>query len=267
MLSAEQAGEVARAFGLDGRGSMDGPVARGEQGQVWRLTTPEGVWAVKEPFEPPDIEEVGWCAHFQEAAVLAGVPAPRVVRAADGGVVVAVGSTPVLLYEWVDLGPRTTDLDPAVIGQVTAELHAVEVDGSNPEHWWYTDPIGAEAWDRLAAECAAAGAPFAEALTAYRPELVELEGLNEDAETLRCCHRDLWADNVLPTIAGGVCVIDWENAGLADPAQELALVVFEFCRDDPTRAGTLLEAYTSGGGPGRLDRTTIDLLLAAAPTG
>ena len=189
--------------------------------------------------------------------MLAGVPAPRVVRAVDGGVVVAVGTAPVLLYEWVDLGARTTDLDPTVIGQVTAQLHAVQVDGSNPEHWWYTDPIGAEAWGRLVAECAAAGAPFADALAAYRPELVALEDLIEEAETLRCCHRDLWADNVLPTVggrAGGVCVIDWENAGLADPSQELALVVFEFCRDDPARAGTLLEAYVSSGGPGRLDR-------------
>ena len=259
MLSAAQAGKVARAFGLHDRATLHGPVARGEQGQVWQLTTPEGTWAVKEPFEPPDVEESEGCAHFQEAAVQAGVPAPRVIRAVDGAVVVDVGSAQVLLYEWVHLGARTTDLDPALIGRVTAQLHQVPVDDSNPEHWWYTDPIGAEAWGDLVAETAAANAPFADALAAYQPELVGMEGLIEKAETLRCCHRDLWADNVLPVVGGGggadgVCVIDWENAGLADPAQELALVVFEFCRSEPARARTLLRAYYADGGPGRLDR-------------
>ena len=42
--------------------------------------------------------------HFQEAAVLAGVPATRLIRATDGGVVAPMGTTQVLLYEWVDLG-------------------------------------------------------------------------------------------------------------------------------------------------------------------
>ena len=254
MLSVGQGGNVASAFGLGGTARLEGPVARGEQGQVWQLTTPEGTWAVKEPFEPPDPDEARWCAHFQEAAVLAGVPAPRVVRGVDGDVVADVGSAQVLLYEWVDLGERTTDLDPAVIGQVTAALHQVAVVGSNPEHWWYTEPVGADGWDSLLAETESAGAPFAGVLAAYRPELVALEELIEPAETLRCCHRDLWADNVLPVAPCGVCVIDWENAGLADPAQELALVVFEFWRGDADRAATLLRSYDVAGGPGRLDR-------------
>jgi Ser/Thr protein kinase RdoA (MazF antagonist) len=259
MLSVAQGRDVAHAFGVGGRddATLEGPVARGEQGQVWRLTTPEGTWAVKEPFEPPDVEEARRCAHFQEAAVLAGVPAPRVVRAADGEVVAEVvaeaGTAPVLLYEWVDLGARTTDLDVTLIGQLTAALHQVDVEESNPEHWWYTDPVGPEAWDELVGRSASAGAPFSDELASYRSELVALEGLIGPAGTLRCCHRDLWSDNVLPAAGGGVCVIDWENAGLADPAHELALVAFEFWRGDADRATTLLRAYESAGGPGRLE--------------
>jgi hypothetical protein len=61
-----------------------------------------------------------------------------------------------------------------------------------------------------------------------RDELVALEKLIEEPRNLRTCHRDLWADNVLRTLDGPLCVIDWENCGLADPAQELALVLFEF---------------------------------------
>ena len=42
VLSVGQGGDVASAFGLGETAPLDGPVARGEQGQVWRLTTPEG---------------------------------------------------------------------------------------------------------------------------------------------------------------------------------------------------------------------------------
>jgi thiamine kinase-like enzyme len=38
---------------------------------------------------------------------------------------------------------------------------------------------------------------------------------------LQVCHCDLWADNVVGTPTGGVCVIDRENCGPADPSQEL----------------------------------------------
>jgi hypothetical protein len=71
---------------------------------------------------------------------------------------------------------------------------------------------------------------------------------------LRTCHRDLFADNVLRTGAGGLCVIDWENCGLAEPSQELGLVAFDFGAGDPDRITALLAAYATGGGPGRLDR-------------
>ncbi len=72
--------------------------------------------------------------------------------------------------------------------------------------------------------------------------------------TLRACHRDLWADNVLPTAAGGVCVIDWENSGAADPSQELGCVLFEFGRTDPDRARALTDAYRDTGGMATVDR-------------
>ena len=98
------------------------------------------------------------------------------------------------------------------------------------------------------------GAPFAERLSEMRDELVALEGLMEEPRDLQTCHRDLWADNVLRTAAGGLCVIDWENCGLADPSQELALVLFEFGLGDPRRARALYRAYLEAGGPGRIDR-------------
>ena len=71
---------------------------------------------------------------------------------------------------------------------------------------------------------------------------------------LATCHRDLWADNVLPTADGGVCVIDWDNSGPADPSQELGCVLFEFARSDPGRAQALINAYREAGGPATVSR-------------
>ena len=71
---------------------------------------------------------------------------------------------------------------------------------------------------------------------------------------MRTCHCDLWADNVLPTADGGVCVIDWENSGPADPSHELACVLFEFARGDAGRARALAGGYREAGGPGTVSR-------------
>jgi len=79
MLRADDAQLIATVFGLGSSGVLDGPVARGEVGQVWRLETTDGVFAVKEPFEPPEESATDDEAAFQDLGVAAGVPAPYVV--------------------------------------------------------------------------------------------------------------------------------------------------------------------------------------------
>src|SRR3712207_8299844 len=96
-----------------------------------------------------------------------------------------------------------------------------------PMEPWFCAPVGEDSWDRLVDQLREAGAPFAGELADLRDELVALEAWIEAPDALQLCHRDLWADNVLPTADGGVCVIDWENSGPADPSQELGYVLFE----------------------------------------
>lgn len=247
--------EIARQFDLGARARLsDGPVARGKQGTVWRLETADGRWAVKVPFHPAHEEEVRLAATFQEAACHAGVPAPLVRRTAGGRVLADVGGRQVRVYDWVDLGAPTTDLDPSLVGEVLARVHGVRVADDTALHPWYHEPVGAKRWDRLVDRLRADGAPFAARLAALRDELVALESWIEPPEAVQTCHRDLWADNVLPAARGGLCVIDWENSGPADPSQELACVLFEFGRTDPGRARALVAAYQGAGGPGRVDR-------------
>jgi aminoglycoside phosphotransferase (APT) family kinase protein len=246
---------LARRFGLGGAARLsDGPVARGKQGLVWRLDTAEGRWAVKMPFDPSGEDEVRSSTAFQEAACAAGVPAPRVRRTVEGYVFAALEGRQVRLYEWVDLRARDAMLDPHLVGAAVAAMHRVPVAGSGPLDPWYHQPVGAQRWDQLAGQLAEAGAPFAGRLAGLRDELVALESWIEPPQTLRTCHRDLWADNVLPTTDGGVCVIDWENSGPADPSQELGCVLFEFARTDPGRARALTQAYRHAGGPAAVNR-------------
>jgi aminoglycoside phosphotransferase (APT) family kinase protein len=250
-----EAVELARRFGL-GRAVRlsDGPVARGKQGLVWRLDTTDGSWAVKTALDPFDVDEAVAATVFQEAAYAAGVPTPQVRRTTEGRVFAAIAGTEVRVYEWVDLMPPDLGLDPAQVGAVLAAIHGAGATDARPLDPWYHEPIGAGRWDELVRQLAAAGAPFAGQLADLRDELVALEAWIEPPVTVQTCHRDLWADNLRPTADGGICVIDWENSGPADPSQELGCVLFEFARRDPGRARALTEAYSRAGGPATVSR-------------
>jgi len=250
-----KASQLADRFGLTGSARLSEPVARGKQGLVRRLETTEGSWAVKVPFEPVEEQEVAASTAFQEAAHAAGVPTPAVRRTTEGAVLADVDGHRVRLYSWVDVGPPDATLDPVLVGTAVASLHQVRgPEGSAPLDAWYCDPVGAEQWDALVSDLRREGAPFAERFAELCDDLVALEGWLEPPGTLQCCHRDLWADNLLPTVDGGVCVLDWENSGDADPHQELGVVLFEFARGDAGRARALTDAYRDAGGPARVTR-------------
>jgi thiamine kinase-like enzyme len=175
-------------------------------------------------------------------------------RTTEGCVFATLDGRQVRVYEWVDLRAPDTGLDPARVGAIVAAIHRVPATDSGPLHPWYHEPVGAERWDQLVEQLREAGAPFAGRLAGLRDELVALESWIEPPQLLRTCHRDLWADNVLPTADGGVCVIDWENSGPADPSQELGCVLFEFARADPGRVRALTGAYRNAGGPASVNR-------------
>ncbi len=249
------AAELARRFALGQAARLsDGPVARGRQGLVWRLDTADGSWAVKVPFRSFSEDEVRLATAFHEAAYAAGVPTPQVRRTTEGCVFAATDGRQVRVYEWIDLKAPDSRLDPARVGVVVAAIHRMSATDLSPLDPWYHEPLGADRWDHLVGQLLEAGAPFAGRLADLRDELVALESWIEPPEMLRTCHRDLWADNVLPTADGGVCVIDWENSGPADPSQELGCVLFEFARADSGRVRALTDAYREARGPAAVTR-------------
>src|SRR5688572_4678769 len=117
VVGVVDAAELADRFGLGRALNLsDGPVARGRQGEVWRLETTDGRWAVKVPFDESGDDDVRASTEFQEAACAAGVPAPFVRRAADGFVFTRLHGRQVRVYEWVDLEEPDPGLDPALVG-------------------------------------------------------------------------------------------------------------------------------------------------------
>jgi thiamine kinase-like enzyme len=263
MLSAADAPRIAAAFDLGEAGEMHGPVARGVIGQIWRLETDRGSWAVKEWFEQPDLGELIEGVVFQEAAMAAGVPAPPVGRTAGGDWSIELDGELVRVQGWVDMRNADPSIDPLAVGRLVATLHQVPFVGTEPEHEWYSEPVGADRWDGLVAAARVADAPFAEQLAARRDALVALDALVVPSAATRTCHRDLWADNLRATTAGGLCVIDWEDCGLADPSMEFAVVLWEFGRTDPARARALHRAYADAGGPGHVQAPSDFSMLIA----
>ncbi|MBB6626667.1 phosphotransferase [Nocardioides sp. KIGAM211] len=251
MLDPTHAAAVAEAFGLRGAALLEGPVAAGRQGRIWRLTAGGERLAVKDTALALDADRVEREAAYQDRVRAAGVPVPAVVRTVEGRVLADVGG-PVRAYAWVDLLPPERRLDPAEVGELVARIHRVVVPTDEAVEGWYAAPIGASAWGSLLARLRAAGAPFAERLAEVLPGVLAVEASYAVASDRQVCHRDLWADNVLRAADGGLVVLDWENCGPGSPSQELAVPLLEFGLGDPGRMRALSSAYAAAGGPGRL---------------
>jgi Ser/Thr protein kinase RdoA (MazF antagonist) len=256
-LSDSHVPSILAAFDLGSPGTLsEGPVATGRLGSIWRLDAASGSWAVKQIGDIPDedLAELREGAAFQEAALAAGVPTPAVRRTRAGEYIADCDGVRVRLHAWVDLHDPDPSLDPLDVGRLVAGLHRVDFAGAIGLDPWYTEPVGAPRWSELISALRAGHAPFADELDALVPELVAMEALlGSPPRDLRTCHRDLWADNVRRARGGGLCVFDFDDAGLADPSQELALILVEYCAADPRRAGVIRAAYAEAGGPGRVE--------------
>jgi Ser/Thr protein kinase RdoA (MazF antagonist) len=264
--------EAADAFGL-GRVLADPLVAaRGEMGRIWRLETSTGRWALKEVFRPaPDAADRALIdAGFQEAALAAGVPMPRPVRAPDGRVLIEVGPPDdrrfVRVYSWVDLRGRDAVVPLADVGAILGRLHGLAIADPGPVDPWYRDPVPADRWPELVARASAAGAPWTAALERLVPDLVAPTG-DEDRRrpatpvATITCHLDYNPENVLLDSSGQPVVVDWENCGAAFAEQELASAVAEFVFDPLETAG-FLRAYEEAGGTARIrDRSSFAMTL------
>jgi Ser/Thr protein kinase RdoA (MazF antagonist) len=258
--------EVSFAFGLGRAITLSGPVARGEVGEIRRLDTDRGAWAVKQdldPLTPADLDAAEACAEFHRRCWEAGVPTPEPLRTRAGTFVADLGGEHVRAYSWVDLVDPDTGLDPGRVGELLARLHAVPAPPEGSVHEWFEAPIGEREWRAVLKASRAAAAPYADRLAEVLESLVEVESILTPMTPVQMCHLDLWSDNLRRTTTGGLCVIDFDNAGPADPAREVGMLLFELGQGDPARQRRLYDAYRAAGGPGRITGPA-DLALTVA---
>jgi hypothetical protein len=111
------ASAIADRYELGEVAASIGPVARGELGWVWRLTTSTGVWAVKEPIRPKPERDAREESDVQDAARGAGILAPEVMRTRDGDVLADLEGAQVRVSRWVDVLERDPLLDPVDVGR------------------------------------------------------------------------------------------------------------------------------------------------------
>ena len=244
---------VADVFGLGRAESLSEPLARGELGQVRRLVTDRGVWAVKESLEriDDDVAALERSGAFHRACWEAGLPTPE-PRTAGGRFVAHLDGEPVQVLGWVELADPDPGLDPEAVGVMLAGLHAVRRPAGGPVDGWFEAPVGQQEWRAVLKASRGAGAPYADRLAEVLPSILEVESILTPMDGVQTCHLDLWSDNVRRAADGGLCVIDFDNAGPADPSREVAMLVFEFGRGDAVRQHRLYAAYVTAGGPGRV---------------
>lgn len=266
MLHEADADEIGERFALGRAPCLVGPMASGHVGEIWQLTTDRGRFAVKVSARPGAVAGTDRDAAYQDAVRAAGVPLPAVIRATDGAAAVSLRDAAVRVHEWVDVLPVDRMLDPAAVGRLVAGIHAVAMAADEPPDEWYVAGLGTAVWGDLVARLRDAGAPFADPLAALVPDVLAAESLLVAPTDVQLCHRDLFADNVRRTQAGGLVVLDWEDSGPGSPTQELGVVLFEFGCGDPGRMRRLHTAYVEAGGPGRLERPA-DLTMLIAQTG
>lgn len=246
------AADIADRFDLGPGAVLEGPVARGHQGEVWRLRTDRGVWALKRGFATVREQDVRDSAAFQEVAAGAGVRTPLIRRNRDGGVLAASPLGQIRVEQWVDLRAADDSIDAHAVGSAIAGLHLVPFPTLPTLDPWYHEGVGEDRWMELVREVDVVGAPFAGRLGRALEEWIELEARMRPPASMRMCHRDLWADNVRAGDDGDVWIIDWHDSGPADPSGELAAALFEYCSADGGRAAALHAGYVASGGPGRV---------------
>jgi Ser/Thr protein kinase RdoA (MazF antagonist) len=250
--------ELARDFGL---GPVTGDpeyVARGAMGEIWRLRTAAGSWAVKWQFPWVPTEFRPADLMVQRTAAGAGIPLPLPVTTPDGDAVLRVRDRHARVYPWVELGPEiTAPVPPACAseaGRLLGLLHRLAITPGEPVDPWYTDVPDRGQWVSLAARARSSGAPWAAGLDAARELIAELTGrVAPPAGEPIVCHRDFNPGNVLPAAADGcLVVLDWENSGPLLASSELGYAVFTWSygsgRFDPATADALLAGYAATSG-------------------
>jgi Ser/Thr protein kinase RdoA (MazF antagonist) len=275
-VTADGWAELAERFGLGTVLGTPGHVARGAMGEVWRLDTSHGRWAVKWQFPWAPVDPSPADVGVQLAAAAAGIPLPLPVLTPAGEAVVQAGGQHARVYEWADLGrasaPPVGDAAAAEAGRLLGTLHRLALPPTEPDDPWYTALPAARDWAALADRAAAGGVAWAGDLATALERIGRLSARAAGpppADQRIVCHRDFSPANVLPAADGShLVVLDWENAGPLDPRCELGYALLAWSTGhgqvSTSAMAALLDGYTAGSGTDPAPETGMFLTAIAA---
>jgi len=231
-----QENELKHLFVRLGFGAITaGPekVAGGLLHKMWRVETASGVYAVKqlnpEIMKRPNIEHIYILSEMIASAYAAdGIPAIPAIKH-EGCPLHQCGADMVMVYDWFDGAPVAVGSVERGrsfrIGAMLASLHKYqpEISGLEPPLF---KGFGEDHWQNLRQQANQKRPPW---MSDFEPAFADIISLSaqyhQAAGALRdelvISHRDMDQKNILWTADDSPAIIDWEAAGLTNPAMEL----------------------------------------------
>jgi Ser/Thr protein kinase RdoA (MazF antagonist) len=252
---------ICRAFAIGRPIGQPVRIAGAMSNSNWRVRTEQGSFFIK----ILSWGEAGpdWRASYErrfrleQAAIAAGVDAPRPIQAPSGGCLAEIplfAEPPLIVraHQWVDgtspSAGAASAQEAAKIGVVLAKIHALELDeAADPEEVLPIYPL--EDWIERERE-------FPE-LRGVVPLLKRLHALVIAGRDLvgrtLLCHRDINNRNVLRAADGRLFLLDWELAGPLDPRLDVGTAILVWSgawQGEPNlrSAKVLIRSYREAGG-------------------
>jgi hypothetical protein len=188
---------VADAFGLGRASSLSDPVARGELGEIRRLETDHGPFAVKRELESWSVDEAETSTAYHRVCWEAGIPTPEPLRATTGGFTAQVRGEQVRAYAW----PSSPTPTPRSTRQRSARWSRGSTRCAIRGRPSRSTPgsrrrSGGRSGTACSKASRAAGAPYADQFLELVPALLEIEEILTPMRPVQTCHLELWADNL-----------------------------------------------------------------------
>lgn len=253
-LKASEASALAEVFGLGAVEREATHAARGAMGEVFRVDTSNGPFALKRLFDGPTGDEA-LNVQFQFAAADAGVALAMPVLAAGDTVVANIDDQWWRAYQWIEGthvpndGPAPLEVAIKLSGHL-GRLHAMRFDMGPEVDGWF---LGAsdEELDTALETAERCGVDVSGARRAL-PGLAKVSRMPVLAAPSGC-HNDPDRPNVFVDGNGGPVLIDWDNAGACYPDGEFAGALWHWAVEgnEARQAGAIAamtEAYRNAGG-------------------
>lgn len=229
----ELAVALARAFGLGDVAGPMVPVSYDIMGAVWSLKTGLGHWSIRTIFDWMDTEHTENAFRLREAAIAAGIVAPRPVRSINGRAMEKVRGTKWCIDQWMDVGPAPTKPVSAEVaaqvGTVAGTVHGLGLPAPGPAHPWGTRPPVVARWNELLVAATKEHAAWAPLLESAMPAIRDLSKIDNTAPAEPMVLSNTPSPGGVRTgRSGRLIILDWDFTVGAQPSRALGSVLTQW---------------------------------------